>query len=329
MKDRRGTIRRKPKVKAQKPVDPAAVLAAGGPKKYDPLRIDPQVDAGLKRTNAVMTFVLFCCQFLTVIPLFLILGYIGYQGLSGLSLEFLTELPRPPGEVGGGLGNAILGSLVLVVLSSVVAVPLGVLCAVFLHEYGNNPMAKPARFTAEILGGVPSIIIGIFAYAILVNQPWGTKPYGFSAWAGVFALSIMMLPVVIRTSEESIKLVPKALRQASYALGASQWQTVVKVILPASLTSIVTGVLLAMGRIAGETAPLILTVKGSRFWVRNPGEPIAFLPGSIYEYSKSPDEILKQQAWAGAVVLLSAVLLLNIVIRIASGKRQNAAASSE
>jgi len=321
-------IRRKPKVRVDKPVDPATV-AADGPKKYDVLRIDPSVDASLKRQNSIMTFVLFCCQFFTVVPLFLILGYIGYQGVSGLSIDFLTQLPKPPGEEGGGLGNAIVGSLVLVVLSSLVAVPLGVLCAVFLHEYGSNPMAKPARFTAEILGGVPSIIIGIFAYAILVNQPWGTRPYGFSAWAGVFALGIMMLPVVIRTSEESIKLVPKTLRQASYALGASQWQTVVKVILPAALSSIITGVLLAMGRIAGETAPLILTVKGSRFWVRDPGEPIAFLPGAIYEYSKSPDEILKQQAWAAAVVLLSAVLLLNIVIRIASGKRQNSAAASD
>ena len=279
--------------------------------------------------NTMMTWVLAGCQIMTIGPLFLILGYITWRGASAVDWNFFTRLPKPPGELGGGLAHALLGSAQLVLLASLFAVPFGILTAVFLTEYKNNRLTGPVRFIAELLGGVPSIVIGIFAYAILVRPPWTSSPFGFSAWAGIFALGVMMLPVVIRTSEEAMKLVPSSIRQASYALGATQWQTVIKVILPAALPTIITGVLLAMGRIAGETAPLILTARGSNFWPHSLGEPTPFLPGYIYEYSKSADPEQQRQAWAAALVLLGVIMFLNVAIRLMAGRRVVAAARAD
>ncbi|MCE9532211.1 MAG: phosphate ABC transporter permease subunit PstC [Planctomycetes bacterium] len=270
--------------------------------------------------NTIMTWVLAGCQIVTIGPLFLILGYVAWRGSSSIDWDFFTTLPKPPGELGGGLAHAMLGSAQLVLIASLFAVPIGVLCAVFLTEFKNHRLTGPVRFIAEILGGVPSIVIGIFAYAVLVRPPWTAYP-GFSAWAGIFALGIMMLPVVIRTSEEAIKMVPNSLREASYALGASQWNTMARVILPAALPAIITGVLLSMGRIAGETAPLILTCRGSNYWPGSLGDPMPFLPGYIYEYAKSADKEQQRQAWAAALVLLGVVLFLNVAIRLMSGKR--------
>jgi phosphate transport system permease protein len=315
----RWLIGRAAKPRARKGKMGGMLTSAG--KEFGPLVVEDSARRRVQRKNRLMTWVLAGCQLATVIPLFLILGYIGYRGISALDLKFFTQLPKPPGQLGGGLGHALVGSGVIVLVASLLAVPVGVLAAVFLHEYGNNPLTKPVRFITEILGGVPSIVIGIFAYAVLVRPPWTSEPYGFSAWAGIFALGVMMLPVIVRTSEEAMKLVPSALRQASYALGATQWQTVLRVILPASLPAIITGVLLSMARIAGETAPLILTVAGSNFWPRSLDERTPFLPGYIYEYSKSADPEQARQAWAAALVLLSAVLLMNIGIRIAAGRR--------
>ena len=282
-----------------------------------------------KLYNTLMTWVLAGCQILTIGPLFLILGYIAWRGASAVDWNFFTKLPKPPGELGGGLAHALLGSAELVVLASLFAVPVGILAAVFLTEYKNHRMTGPVRFVAELLAGVPSIVIGIFAYAIMVRPPWTNSPLGFSAWAGVFALSVMMLPVVIRTSEEAMKLVPSSIRQASYALGATQWQTVIKVILPAALPAIITGVLLAMGRIAGETAPLILTARGSNFWPESLSDPTPFLPGYIYDYSKSADPEQQRQAWAAALVLVGVIMFLNIAIRLLAGRRVVAASRAD
>jgi phosphate transport system permease protein len=276
------------------------------------------------RTDAVMRKVLALCQLVTVIPLFLILGYIAYQGAAGVDLKFFTNEPDD-----GGLGHAIWGSVRLVALATACAVPVGVFAAVLLSEYRNSRFVPVVRFVAELLGGVPSIVIGVFAYAVLVYPMWAAKPWGYSAWAGAFALAVMMLPVVIRASEEAMRLVPNGLREASYALGATRWQTVVRVIIPAALPAIITGVLLAVGRIAGETAPLLLTAYGSNYWPRSLNDPTPFLPYYIFNYSKQPDgsdEI--RLAWAAAFVLLVLIILLNLVTRLAAGKRVVAASQA-
>ncbi len=272
--------------------------------------------------NRFMTVVLAGCQFVTIVPLFLILGYISYRGAAEVNWAFFTNLP-PPFDMPGGLGHAVAGSLMLVAMASAFAVPVGVLAAVYLSEYRTSWMAGPVRFVADLLGGVPSIVIGVFGYAVLVYPFWAPgQNWGFSAWAGSFALGVMMLPVVIRAAEEAMKLVPRGLREASYALGATQWQTVVRVIVPAALPAILTGILLAVGRVAGETAPLILTARGSNFWPKSPSEPTPSVPYFIYEYSKNiADPEQMRLGWAAAFVLLVAVLLLNITTRLVAGKR--------
>ncbi|MFO0851747.1 MAG: phosphate ABC transporter permease subunit PstC [Gemmataceae bacterium] len=270
--------------------------------------------------DRLMTGVLAGCQLLTVVPLFLILGFIGYRGASEVDWRFFTELPPPRGN---GLGNAVLGSLMLVGMAAAFAVPVGILTAVYLSENSRTWLGRPVRFVADLLGGVPSIVVGVFGYAMLVYPFWAPgQRWGFSAWAGAFALGVMMLPTVIRSAEEAMKLVPRGLREASYALGAGQRQTVLRVIVPAALPAILTGVLLAVGRVAGETAPLILTARGSNLWPRSPAESTASVPYFIYEYSKmlgQPE--YERLGWAAAFVLLMAVLVLNTVTRLVAGRR--------
>lgn len=279
--------------------------------------------------NRVMTAVLWFCQILTVIPLFLILGYITFQGAGQVTFAFFTNLPndQPP-----GLYHALVGSVTLVGLASVFAIPVGLMAAVLLSEYRNHPLVHPVRFVAEMLGNVPSIVIGVFAYAILVYPFWlkpGDRGFGYSAWAGAFALGVMMLPVVIRSAEEAMRLVPNSLREASYALGATQRQTVLKVVLPAAFPAIITGVLLAVGRIAGETAPLILTAGGSQFVARSLSDRTPSLPYYVYDFATQPNDQLKNLAWAGAFVLVLVVLCLNVSVRLLSGKRVVAAARAD
>ncbi|MBY0461136.1 MAG: phosphate ABC transporter permease PstA, partial [Gemmataceae bacterium] len=258
------------------------------------------------RTNRLMTGVLWACQLLTVVPLFLILGYITYRGAGYVTPEFFTNLPNEPGQP-PGLAHALVGSVTLVGLASVFAIPIGLLAAVFLSEYRNHPLVTPVRFVAELLGNVPSIVIGVFAYALLVYPLWlapGERGWGFSGWAGAFALGVMMLPVVIRSAEEAMRLVPNSLREASYALGAGRRQTVMKVVIPAALPAIITGVLLAVGRVAGETAPLILTARGSNFFARSLSDQTASLPYYVYDFALKPGAAQKNLAWAGAFVLV-------------------------
>lgn len=260
--------------------------------------------------NRFASAILGGCFVVTVTPLFLILGYLIAKGMGGLSLAFFTELPAPVGEAGGGIGNAIVGSLLLLGLATVMAVPVGILAAIFVVEYQSTRLARVVRFVGELLGGIPSIVVGIFVYAVVV------KPMRhFSGWAGAVALAVMMLPVLMRAGEEAFRLVPKTLKEASYALGANRLQTTVRVTLPAVLPALVTTVFLAISRVAGETAPLLLTASSSRFWPSSPSDFMPSLPVYIFNYSISPYEEWHNQAWAAALVLLSGVMLLNFGIR--------------
>lgn len=280
------------------------------------------------RTDRVMRAALALCQLLTIVPLFLIIGYVTIRGAGGIDWDFFTKLPND--SPGRGLAHAFVGSAMLVGLATAFAVPVGILAAVLLAEYRDNRMVGPVRFIAELLGGVPSIVIGIFGYAMLVYPFWGNEQWGFSAWAGVFALGVMMLPVVIRAGEEAMRLVPNSLREASYALGAGRWQTILKVVLPAALPAIITGVFLAVGRVAGETAPLILTARGSQFMPRSPSDPTPSIPFYIYEFSKyapGSDEI--RLAWAAAFILVVVIFLLSVGVRLIAGKRELAAARAD
>ena len=282
------------------------------------------------RIDRLMTWVLAGCQLLTVIPLFLILGYITSRGLPGLNLDLFIKTPL--GSDGRGLGHAMLGSLILVGLASLFAVPLGMLAAILLSEYRNARMATPVRFVAEQLGGVPSIVIGVFAYSVLVFPIWADRTWGYSAWAGAFALGVMMLPVVIRAGEEAMRLVPAGLREASYALGATRRQTALRVVIPSALPAIITGILLAVGRITGETAPLLLTARGSNYWTRGISDlngPTPSLPYFVYTLSTNPSEADIQLAWSGAFVLIVVVLFLNVGTRLLAGNRLVAASRAD
>lgn len=324
-------IRRIGKTRARPKPAADAAPATGAPPRVPPaVTLNFSPGRRSERVNAVMTWVLGLCLAATVGPLFLILGYVTYRGVTAINVEFFTQMP--PGRMAdfsGGLRHAIVGSATIVGIATLVAVPIGILTAIYLAEYRTQRLTGPVRFIAEILGGVPSIVIGIFGYAMLVRPPWAKDPYGFSAWSGAFALGVMMLPIVIRAAEEAIKLVPQALRHASFALGAAYWQTVVRVTVPAALPAIITGIFLAIGRIAGETAPLLLTAGGSELMARSPSDPTAFLPYYIYTYGSSGYDAAERKAWAAAFVLLAVIMLLNVGIRYISGQRVVAAARGD
>jgi phosphate transport system permease protein len=248
---------------------------------------------------------------LAVIPLISVIAFVAIRGAPGLSASFFTQLPTPVGEPGGGMANAIVGTLTLVLIASIIGVPLGVMSGIYLSEAGPSRMAKAVRFSADVLSGVPSIAIGIFAYTLLV------RPIGhFSAWAGGFALGVIMVPTVTRTTEELLKLVPSSLREAALALGIPRWRATLRVVLRTAAPGVATGVMLAVARIAGETAPLLFTAFNNRFWADGLGEPTASLPVQIYTYSVSPYDDWHQQAWAAAMVLVGVVLVLNVVSRL-------------
>jgi phosphate transport system permease protein len=267
-------------------------------------------------SDRTMTAVLGFCLLATIGPLFLILGHLIYQGIGALNWDFFVNLPAPVGEIGGGMANAIYGSALLVGLATAFAAPVGFLAAVYLSEYRSDRLGPAVRFIGELLAGVPSIVIGIFAYHLVV------RPMGhFSGWAGAFALGVMMIPIVLRASEEALKQVPEAIRDASYALGASRCQTVLRVAVPAALPAIITAVFLAIARIAGETAPLLLTASSNQYWPSSPGDFTPSLPVYIFNYAVSPYEDWHRQAWAAALVLLAAVMVLNFGVRLLAGKR--------
>jgi len=266
--------------------------------------------------NRLMTGVLVAGFTLTIIPLFLILGYLIYKGVGSLNWNFFTQLPAPVGQVGGGMANACYGSLLLVALATLFAMPIGMLSAIYLVEFRSGRVGAAVRFIGELLGSVPSIVIGIFGYAVVV------KPMGhFSGWAGGFALGVMMIPIFMRAAEGALRLVPKAIRQASDALGASRWQTVMQVVIPAALPALITALFLSIARIAGETAPLLLTASSNQFWPSSPNDFMPSLPVYIFNYAVSPYEDWHRQAWSAALVLLVTVMTLNFGVRFASRKR--------
>jgi phosphate transport system permease protein len=266
--------------------------------------------------DRLMTGVLGLCLAVTVGSLFFILGYLVVHGVQALDWNFFTRLPVAVGEKGGGLANALLGSVLMVGLATLLAVPLGLGAAVYLAEYRSDRLGPVVRFVGELLGGVPSIVIGIFAYNLVV------RPLGHpSGWAGAFALAVMMVPVVMRASEEALRLVPASLRQASYALAANRAQTVVRVVVPAAMPAVITAVFLSIARVAGETAPLLLTAGGNQYWPRGPGDQMPSLPVFIFTYAMSAYDDWRRQAWAAALVLLAVVMLLNFGVRLATGRR--------
>ena len=268
-----------------------------------------------RRKAASAVFVASCtaCVVVALIPLVLILFYVVREGIQALDVGFFVHMPKPVGEPGGGMGNAIVGTLVLIALGAAFAVPIGMLSGIYVAEYGRTRLATAVRFAADTLNGVPSIVIGIFVYAIAV------LPFKqFSALAGGLALGIMMIPIIARTTEELLLLVPATLREGALALGVTRARAVFTVVVPAALPGIVTGVLLALARIAGETAPLLFTAFNNRFFSTNLRHPMASLTVSVFTYAVSPYADWHRQAWAGALVLVGIVLLCSLLARAAT-----------
>jgi phosphate transport system permease protein len=265
------------------------------------------------KSNFIMT-VTVAATIVTLIPLFLVLGYLLLKGATSLNWAFFTHMPTPVGEKGGGMANAIIGTFEVVGIACLIGVPIGIGAGLFLAEHRNNHLADAVRFAADVMTGVPSIVIGIFAYAVIVH-PMGR----FSTLAGAFALAMIMVPLVTRTTEEMIILVPHELREASLALGVPQWRTSLSVIVRTALSGIATGVILAIARVAGETAPLLFTAFGNRFWSTSLVQPIATLTVQVYTYAISPFPDWQRQAWAGALVLTGIVLALELGVRWVTG----------
>jgi phosphate transport system permease protein len=269
-----------------------------------------------KIKNFVMYGLSIASVLLALVPLTLIFYHTISLGMEALNADFFTQLPKPVGEPGGGLANAIVGTLILVGLGSVIGLPIGILTGVYLSEYGNNPFGTAVRFMTDVLNGVPSIVTGVVAYTIVV-----LPMKHFSAYAGGFALGILMIPIVTRTTEEMLRTVPNSYREAALALGIPQWKTTLRIIMPTALGGIVTGIMLAVARAAGETAPLLFTALNNRFWHTTLDQPIASLTVFIYNYGVSPFEDWIAQAWAGALVLMLLVLIFSIAVRLATRRR--------
>lgn len=250
------------------------------------------------------------CAALTISILFFILGYIFYHGFSSLNWDFLTKLPKPVGESGGGMANAIVGTFKLLGLATLVGVPVGFMGGVYLSEFGHNKIGFFVRYAADILNGVPSIVMGIFAYTV-VALPMGH----FSALAGGFALGVMMIPIAVRSTEEFMKVVPHSVREAGLALGLPAWKVILFIVIPTAAKGLITGILLDLARVAGETAPLLFTAFSNRFWAKGWMEPIASLPVMIFTYAIAPYDDWHKQSWAAALVLMMLVLFTGLATR--------------
>lgn len=266
-------------------------------------------------TNGTALVAIGAAALIVTVPLFLILGTVIYHGLAELSWSFLTQIPKPVGEQGGGMANAIVGSLMLLGVASLIGIPLGISTGVFLAEYGRNAFGNAVRFTADVLNGVPSIVIGITAYALVVV----TQKH-FSLLAGSVALGIMMIPTICRTTEEVLLMVPQSIREAALGLGVPHWRTIISVVLPAASSGIVTSIMLAFARVAGETAPLMFTAFGNQFWNVNVNQPTAALPLQIFNYAVMPYEQAHRQAWTGALLLISMIMFTVIVFRFIASR---------
>jgi phosphate transport system permease protein len=266
--------------------------------------------------SAVVQVLTLACAILVITPLVLVFYHLVRLGFSSLNWAFFTQLPRAEGEVGGGMANAIAGTFILLAQAALVGLPIGVLGGIYLSEYGSSHGNWWIRFAADILNGVPSIIWGIVVYALLV-----VPMHGFSALAGGGVLGLMMIPLVMRTTEEVLQLVPGGYREAALALGIAKWKTIVQIVVRTALKGIVTGVLLALARVAGETAPLLFTALGNQYWAHKLTEPIAAMPLQIFIYAIGPYDDQHRQAWAGALVLLLLILAVNIGVRFLTRDR--------
>jgi phosphate transport system permease protein len=272
----------------------------------------PPISLRRRITDHVMTGIAVLTVILVLAPLFAIFAYLLYRGIGSINWAFLTQTPKPVGEAGGGMANAIVGSAFMLALASAIGVPLGVGAGIYLAEYGRNRFGDAIRFTSDVLNGVPSIVIGIVAYAIVVLAQGH-----FSALAGGVALAIMMIPTIARTTEEMLLLVPQALREAAYGLGIPRWRTTLSITLRTATSGVITGIMLAFARVAGETAPLLFTALGNQFWNLKVNEPTAALPLQIYTYALSPYDDWHRQAWAGALVLIVLIVTAVSAVRFA------------
>jgi phosphate transport system permease protein len=272
----------------------------------------PPISLRRRVTDHVMTGVAVLTVILVLVPLFAIFAYLIYRGIGSINWAFLTQTPKPVGEAGGGMANAIVGSAFILGLASVLGVPLGVGAGIYLAEFGRNRFGDAIRFTADVLNGVPSIVIGIVAYSIVVLYQ-----KHFSALAGGVALAIMMIPTITRTTEEMLLLVPQSLREAAYGLGIPRWRTTLSITLRTATSGVITGIMLAFARVAGETAPLLFTAFGNQFWNLRADQPTAALPLQIFNYAISPYDEWHRQAWAGALVLIVLIVTAVAAVRFA------------
>jgi phosphate transport system permease protein len=278
---------------------------------------------GIRRRviNWVMTGSAGLAAALVLAPLIAIFGYLVFKGVGAINWAFLTQLPKPVGEVGGGMGNGILGSAIILGTGSLMGVPLGVGAGIYLSEFGRNKYSQIIRFTADVLNGVPSIVMGIAIYALVV-----LKQGHFSALSGGIALGIMMIPTIARTTEEMLLMVPHSVREAAMGLGVSQWRTTMSITLPSAMSGVITGIMLAFARVAGETAPLLFTAFGNQYWNHNPEQPTAALPLQIYTYAISPFDDWHRQAWAGALVLIVLIVTAVTLVRVVAERKRIAMA---
>ncbi len=272
----------------------------------------PPISWGRRITDHVMTGVAVFTVLLVLLPLVAIFGYLVYRGVGSINWAFLTQTPKPVGEPGGGMANAIVGSAFILGIASLLGVPIGVGAGIYLAEFGRHRFGDVIRFTADVLNGVPSIVIGIVAYSIVVLYQ-----RHFSALAGGVALAIMMVPTITRTTEEMLLLVPQALREASYGLGIPRWRTTLSITLRTALSGVITGIMLAFARVAGETAPLLFTAFGNQYWNLRANQPTAALPLQIYVYANSPYDDWHRQAWAGSFVLIVLIVTAVAAVRFA------------
>ncbi|AFQ44661.1 phosphate ABC transporter permease PstA [Desulfosporosinus meridiei] len=272
-----------------------------------------------KYKNWLMLSVFVAATIIALVPLFGVLGYVLKNGLGALNIQFFTNLPKAMGLSGGGMANAIVGTLIMVLIASLIGIPVGILAGIYLTEYDRHSWFSTAvRFATDVLTGIPSIIVGIVIYTAIV-----LKMGNFSALAGGLALAIIMIPLIIRSTEEMLKLVSHSIREAGYALGISKGKTILKIVLPTAAKGIITGAMLAIARVSGETAPLLFTALGNQYWARSLNEPIASLPVQIFQYATSPYKEWHQLAWAGSLVLILMIIIINLAARFAFRSRHS------
>ena len=281
----------------------------------------PPISLRRRLTDHFMTGVAVLTVVLVLLPLGAIFAYLIYKGIRSINLAFLTQTPKPVGEPGGGMANAIVGSMTILTIASMLGVPMGIGAGVYLSEYGRNRYGDFVRFVSDVMNGVPSIVIGIVAYALVV-----LRQKHFSALAGGVALAIMMIPTIARTTEQMLLLVPQAIREAALGLGVSRWRTTLSITLRSATSGVITGVMLAFARVAGETAPLLFTAFGNQFWNRDINQPTAALPLQIFTYAISPFDEWHRQAWAGALVLIVLIVGAVAAVRVTVRRRTFAGA---